>query len=146
MSDSLEMLRRPSVRPSAPATPAPVEGDEDACPAFGYLRAARDRAVFVEFRFADGNRQAFPYSWLGPVRYDPSVGLVLWFVGDVVTRVRIEGTNLNAAVAGGVSLFDGGLLRHRVTWVREMPRGDPAPSGGVWVDRIRVLGPDDTDL
>ena len=33
----------------------------------------------VEFRFLSGNSMWFPYSWLGPWRYDPSEGLLLKF-------------------------------------------------------------------
>ncbi len=142
MTDSLELFRRPPAKREPPAA-EPADADEEACAAFGFLRAARDRAAFLELRFADGNREAFPYSWLGPVWYDPSAGLVLRFVGDAVTHVVIEGSHLNTPTAAGVSLFEGGLLRQRVTWVREAGRHDPAADGQPRVDCIRVLGPEE---
>ncbi|MBX9581874.1 MAG: hypothetical protein K2X87_16340 [Gemmataceae bacterium] len=38
----------------------PEAGEEEACPAFGFLRGARERAVTIEFRLRDGNAEAFP--------------------------------------------------------------------------------------
>lgn len=114
--------------------------DEESCPAFGFLRGLRDRSLSIEFRFAGGHRTALPYAWLGPVEYDPSRGLLLRFVGDRITLVLIEGSNLNVEVGGSASLFDRGLQRHRVTWVREMTRAELARAGDgeVTVDAIRV--------
>jgi len=80
--------------------------EEDSCTAFGYLRGLHERALMIEFRFANGNRQAFPYSWLGPVIFNPSAGLLLRFVGDNIINVLIEGSNLNALVGGAVNLYD----------------------------------------
>src|SRR4051794_30193517 len=85
----------------------PPEADEGSCPAFGFLRGLRDRALMVEFRFRDGNALALPYTWLGPVRFDPSVGLLLRYAGDVVTLVLIRGSNLDAVIEDrGVNLTD----------------------------------------
>jgi len=115
MSDnSLDLLRMrgkagltravsPGERRGAPPDPALAEEEE--CPAFGYLRGIRDRALSIEFRFASGNREAFPYSWLGPVKYNPSHGLLLKFTGDLVYLALIEGSNLNALANGAVSLI-----------------------------------------
>jgi hypothetical protein len=122
--------------------PAPeANSEEDECPAFGYLRGIKDRALSLELRFANGNSQAFPYSWLGPMKYDPSAGLLLKFVGDLVYLVLLEGSNLNALVNQSVSLYDRGIQRHRVTWVREMTRQQmqKAGEGEVIVERIRIV-------
>lgn len=130
-----------SDRPLRAAERPQEDGDEAACPAFGFLRGLRDRALAVEFRRADGNTEAYPYSWLGPVRYDPSVGLLLRFTGDVVTLVLIRGSNLDAPVGGGaVNLTDRGFLRHRVVWVREMTADEAraAGRGEPTVDAIEV--------
>ena len=115
--------------------------DEEECLCFGYLRGIRDTALSLELRFADGNRQAFPYSWLGPATYNPSAGLLLKFVGDLVYLVLLEGSNLNALVNGAVSLYDRGVQRHRITWVKEMTRQqvEKAGDGEATVERIRVL-------
>jgi hypothetical protein len=115
--------------------------EEDSCLAFGYLRGIRDRALAVEFRYRDGNREWFPYSCLGPWRFDPSVGLLLKFTGDVVTLVLIRGSNLDALVGQGtVNLTDRGLQRHRVLWVREMDEEElrRVGEGGPTIDRIEV--------
>lgn len=119
MSDSsLELLRRVSAgRASGPREEAQEE-EELCCAAFGFLRGLRERAITLEFRFADGNKLALPYSWLGPVSYNPSTGLLLKFVGDRITLILIEGTYLEARVSG-TGLHEG-ILRNRVVWVREM--------------------------
>ncbi len=143
---SLSALTRPARPGAAPDDPA-AQSDEEACAAFGFLRGLRERALCVEFRFRDGNRKAFPYSWLGPADYNPSAGVLLKFVGDLVYLVLIEGANLNALVQDTVSLYDRGLQRHRVTWVREMtrPEQERAGEGEPTVERIRVVShrPDD---
>ena len=120
---------------------ADADADEEECLCFGYLRGIRDTALTLEFRFANGNRQAFPYSWLGPATYNPSAGLLLKYVGDMVYLVLLEGSNLNALVNGAVNLYDRGIQRHRITWVREMTRqqAQQAADGEVTVERIRVL-------
>ncbi len=76
-------------------------GDEGSCAAFGYLRGIRDSSTSVEFRFRSGNSMWFPYSWLGPWRYDPSEGLLLKFSGDVVSLVLIKGSNLDKPLSDG---------------------------------------------
>ena len=148
---SLELLRaeskaavpRSSVTPAAATQIESVETDEEEeeCLAFGYLRGIRERALHLDLRFANGNCETFPYSWLGPVKYNPSAGLLLKFVGDLVYLVLIEGSNLNALVKGAVSLYDRGLQRHRITFVREMTRQqrERAGEGEVAIERIRIL-------
>ena len=135
----------PGERRGAP--PDPALEDEEECPAFGYLRGIRDRALSIEFRLAGGNSAAFPYSWLGPVQYNPSHGLLLKFTGDLVYLVLIEGSNLNAVANGVVSLYERGIQWHRITFVREMTRQqvEKAGEGEVTVERIRTLSyrPDD---
>jgi len=123
------------------SVPAEAATDEAECPAFGYLRGIRDRALSLEFRLASGNSRAFPYNWLGPTLYDPSAGLLLTFVGDRIYLVLLEGSNLNLLVGGVTNLFDRGILRHRITWVREMTRQALAKAREeeVTVERIRMV-------
>jgi hypothetical protein len=117
-----------------------VESDEDECRAFGFLRGIRDRALSLELRFADGNSESHAYNWLGPIKYNPSAGLLLKFVGDMIYLVLLEGSNLNALVNGAVSLYSG-ILRHRVTWIAEMTRHqtNSAEAGEVTIEQIRTL-------
>jgi hypothetical protein len=120
---------------------AKIEAEEESCRAFGYLRGLRERALAVEFRYRDGNSDWFPYSWLGPWRYNPSVGLLLKFTGDVVTLVLIHGSNLDALTnEQSVNLTDRGLQRHRITFVREMDEEElrKAGEGEPMIDRIEV--------
>jgi hypothetical protein len=117
------------------------DSDEESCLAFGYLRGLRERALAVELRYRNGNRDWFPYSWLGPCRFNPSVGLLLKFTGDVVTMVLIRGSNLDALVnRGAVNLTDRGFQRHRITWVREMEEDElkKAGAGLPTIDRFEV--------
>jgi hypothetical protein len=122
-------LPRPAADSGRGNAAADLNLDEEECRAFGYLRGMRDRALSIEFRFADGHSLAFPYTWLGTMQYQPSAGLLLKFNGDEITLVLLEGSNLNALVNGSVSLYDRGIQRHRVTWVREMPRHEAAKAG-----------------
>ena len=52
----------------------PTEGEEEACPAFGFLRGVGDRAVAVEFRLQNGNSEWHSYNCLNSFRFNPSVG------------------------------------------------------------------------
>jgi hypothetical protein len=128
------------------ATPPPkkeaeAEETEVSCGAFGYLRGIRDLPGAVEFRFRDGNSAWFPYSWLGPWRYNPSEGLLLKFSGDLVYLVLIRGSNLDKPLnEGAINLTTGGLQRHRVVWIREMTEEEIKQVGetGPTIDSIEV--------
>src|SRR5689334_3309592 len=87
------------------------KADDEAasCPAYTYLRGLHERALAVEFRLRTGNREFFPYSLLGPWRYNPSVGLLLKYSGDNVTLLLIRGSNLDALVNDSVNLTDRGF-------------------------------------
>ncbi len=92
-------------------------------------------------RFRNGNSEWFPYSLLGPWRYNPSAGLLLKFTGDLVTLVLIRGSNLNAPVnQDAINLTNRGLQRHRITWIREMDEEElrRVGEGGPTIDRIEV--------
>jgi hypothetical protein len=119
----------------------PPEGGEGACPAFGYLRGLHERASAVEFRTKGGNSMWFPYNWLGTWKFDPSVGLLLKFSGDLVYLVLIRGSNLDRPVEdSGIDLIRAGLQRHRVLWVREMGEEDVRQTGdnGPTIDNIQI--------
>jgi hypothetical protein len=117
------------------------ECEEGSCKAFGYLRGIRDQSVAVEFRFRDGNSIWFPYALLGPIKYNPSEGLLIKFSGDLVYLVLIKGSNLDKPLKdGNVTMIRAGLQRHRLIWVREMMEeeirtaGDTEPT----IDSIEV--------
>ncbi len=115
---------------------------EASCPAFGYLRGLDQRALAVEFRFRDGNKEWFSYGLLASWRHNPSVGLLLKFAGDIVSLVLIRGSNLDAPVAqGSLNLTDRGFQRHRILWVREMDEEElrTVGEGGPTIDRIEVV-------
>jgi hypothetical protein len=119
----------------------PPEGGEGACPAFGYLRGLHERASAIEFRMKGGNSVWFPYNWLGTWKFDPSVGLLLKFSGDLVYLVLIRGSNLDKPVEdSGIDLIRAGLQRHRVLWVREMGEEDIRQTGdnGPTIDSIQI--------
>jgi hypothetical protein len=138
-----DTTRRPTFlqgRVAADTLP-PEDADADACPAFGYLRAARERALALELRFRGGDSEWLPYSHLAGWRYNPSVGLLLKYTTDLVTLVLIRGSNLDAPVGtGAVNLTDQGLQRHRVLWVREMDEAELRSVGdrGPTIDAIEV--------
>lgn len=124
-----------------PPPPAGSDTDELSCGAFGYLRGHHERALSLEFRFKTGNREWYSYALLASCRYDPSAGLLLKFTGDLVTLVLVRGSNLDLPVnAGSVDLIEGGLERHRITYVREMDEAELRKAGDrePTVDRIEV--------
>ena len=139
--DPNSLLEGLADRRSRPALKEAEESDAESCAAFGYLRGLREQALMLEVRFRNGNREWYPYGLLGPVRYNPSVGLLLRFTGDVVTLVLIRGSNLDSLVhQGAINLTDRGIQRHRVLWVREMDEAElrGAPRGEPTIDRIEV--------
>jgi hypothetical protein len=114
---------------------------EAPCAAFGYLRGLRERAESVEFRLRDGNSLWFPYHWLGPWKFNPSVGLLLRFSGDVTYLVLIRGSNLDRQPGDtNIDLIRAGLQRHRILWVREMTEEEIGQVGedGPTIDSIQV--------
>lgn len=93
----------------------PKEDQEDDCGAFGWLHGIRDKALMLELRLKTGNSVALGYAWMEKAEYDPSTGITLHVAGQKIT---LQGTKLNQPVRDNIKLFEG-LLRHRVTWVRE---------------------------
>jgi hypothetical protein len=123
----LDRLRQRSA-PAALGHDAPVVRAEDEespidCGAFGWLRGVKDQAIMLELRLRTGNVVAVSYAYVERAEYDPSEGITLHLGGG--KRVRIEGANLNASLPTGVRLFDG-IVRRRVTFVRELNEGDKA--------------------
>jgi hypothetical protein len=121
------------------------DSDSDAsvasCKAFGYLRGIRDSATSIEFRLRDGNSTFFPYSWMGPWRYNPSEGMLLKFSGDLVYLVLIRGSNLAKPLSeGAINLTQAGLQRHRILWIREMTEEETRQVGesGPTIDSIEI--------
>jgi len=130
-----EMLFRPKLKPIDGGLAkdrneqSEKESEEASCPAFGYVRGLQDRALAVAFRFRSGDSECYPYSCLVSYRFNPSVGVLLKFSGDVVTLVLIRGSNLDAVVGGSTNLTDRGFQRHRVLWVREMDEDELRRAG-----------------
>jgi len=113
---------------------------EESCLAFGYLRGLHDRALAIEFRLGNGNRDYFSYSHLASWRFNPSVGLLLKFTDDLLTLVLVRGSNLDALVKQSVNLTDRGFQRHRILWLREMDEMElrKAGKGEPTIDRIEI--------
>jgi hypothetical protein len=63
----------------------------------------------LELRRRGGNITGMGYAWLERAEFDPSQGIILYFLGKMV---RITGNNLNAEIRPHVRLFNG-ILRHR---------------------------------
>jgi hypothetical protein len=132
--DRLRKALLPGGKEPGPAKKDGDDGGEGSCAAFGYLRGIRDASTSVEFRLRSGNSMWFPYSWLGPWRYNPSEGLLLKFSGDVVYLVLIRGSNLDKPLAdGSINLTHAGLQRSRVLWIREMAEEE--------IERVGETGP-----
>ncbi len=127
---------------SAKGQEVETPGEEESCPAFGFLRGLDARALAVEFRSRTGSSDWFAYSCLVWWRFNPSAGLLLKFAtGDGVSVVLIHGSNLDAPAGGSsVNLTNRGLQRHRILWVREMDKDElrRAREGEPTVDRIDI--------
>jgi hypothetical protein len=139
--ERLRGLLQPDGKAGLPARESEGEAVEISCGAFGYLRGIRDLAASIEFRFRDGNSAWFPYSWLGPWRYNPSEGLLLKFSGDQIYLVLIRGSSLDKPLnEGAINLTTGGLQRGRIVWIREMSEEDIRQVGdnGPTIDSIQV--------
>jgi hypothetical protein len=148
MKDNLEFLRQMSTgRPgdAAPGTkvmPISPATDEEECEttSFGYLRGVQDRALNIEFRrTVDGDEVSFPYALLAVSRHNPSLGIQMLFTGPELYLVILRGRNLNT-VFKGMSLYDRGLLRQRVTFVREATREESRllPETTCVVEKIEI--------
>jgi len=137
------LQRNPHLAGFTGMLPKDADGEvvEASCGAFGYLIGPRDSSAAVEFRLRNGNSIWFAYSLLGTWRYNPSCGLLLKFMGDVVTLVLIKGSNLDRPLnEGAIDLVNVGLQRHRVLWVREMSPDEIREVGekGPTIDSIEV--------
>ena len=118
-----------------------VDGGEESCAAFGFLRGLREQANALELRFRNGNSQFFPYSSMGSWKHNPSEGLLLKFTGDLVYVVLIRGSNLDQRLnENAIDLIRGGLQRHRILWLREMSKDEIKRVGetGPTIDSIEV--------
>lgn len=116
------------------ADPAPVHDAEcDDLGAFGFLRGTSDRAEMLELRKKTGNIRAIQYGWISKIDFDPSAGLTLYAGTETI---RIKGRNLNR-LDRQTSLL-GGILRHRVPWIREADQSETmlADKEQVVVERI----------
>src|SRR4029453_15451093 len=91
-------------------------------------------------RFRTGDSEFFSYSHLDSWRFNPSVGLLLKFTGDVTSLVLIRGSNLDALVNDSVNLTDRGFQRHRILAVREMDEDvlRAAGEGQPTIDSIEI--------
>jgi hypothetical protein len=145
MNDSIEAFRRMAAAKPADPIPGtkvavlPPDEEEGETSAFGFLRGIRDRALNVEFRRAEeGDEVSFPYGWLGPTRYHPSVGIQMLFAGSELFLVTLRGRNLNADLTGA-NLYPW-LLRHRVTWCRELTQEESRtlPDTACVIERIEI--------
>ena len=90
---------------------------------------------------ATATRSGFLMAGWGPADTIPPKGLLLKFSGDLVYLVLIRGSNLDLPINDGhMNLTSGGLQRHRVVWIREMPEEDIKSVGetGPTIDSIKV--------
>jgi hypothetical protein len=108
---------------------------------FGFLRGVGDRALNLELkRSHEGDTVSFPYSWLGATRYHPSLGILLLFSASDTFGIRIRGRNLNKMLSNGMSLYDKGIMRHRITYIRDMRTNESsaAENDDCVVDQIEI--------
>jgi hypothetical protein len=151
-NDVLDMFRTPHAK-SVAVSPSKMLDDaepagEGECRAFGFLRGLHDRSQMLELRLRDRNSAAYPYHCLASVRFNPSVGLLLKYTGDVVTLVLIRGSNLDVMVSQGNVCLTLGIFRHRLVWIKEMTEDElrQAKDGEPTIDRIEMVESDSQDV
>ncbi len=96
---------------------------------YGIEPQSNAQAVMLDLRFGNGNFQAFAYSYLTKIHFNPSEGIEL-FAADV--RIFISGRNLNPIYNY--------LLMHRLTYIQESPNeADDTPESETFVEKIEVV-------
>jgi hypothetical protein len=104
--------------------------------AYACVRGIKDRCLMIDFRFLNGKREAFAYSMLEQVTFEPSEGMMLRFLG---VKVLVRGRNFAVLSSNGVSLLEA-IHRHRVPWLREVEefRGKTQAKDTVVVMKIEI--------
>ncbi|MEM7398102.1 MAG: hypothetical protein AAF354_04085 [Pseudomonadota bacterium] len=111
-----EVLSRYATRLETEGNDASLEPDAvDDLGCFGYLRGARERALFLELRKASGDSLAVAYALIETIAFSPSEGIT---ITAGLTHLTIRGRHLKSEVRPGVELHQG-LLRQRVLFVHE---------------------------
>jgi hypothetical protein len=148
----VDLFRTPYAKGVA-SNPSKLQDNQDAagegeCRAFGYLRGLHDRSQMLELRLRDGNVDAYPNACLASIRFNPSVGLLLKYTGDVVTLVLVRGSNLDAMVSQGNVCLTLGIYRQRIVWIREMDEDElrQAKDGEPTIDRIEIVESDSQEV
>jgi hypothetical protein len=75
----------PPAKAPAPSVPPSVDSVSTVNP------ARRQQQIMVDFRYKNGNSQAFGYAYLVTIKLDPTESLILEFTAH---RVTLEGKNL----------------------------------------------------
>jgi hypothetical protein len=110
--------RLPSCSDQVLAACRAVSLSEFMAPAFAEVRRGRSSSVVPGGGFWRKAKRVrnwhpwspFPCSWLGPIQYDPSAGLLLRFEGDMVYLVLLAGTVSLKEMPCGSSRLEGCLV------------------------------------
>ncbi len=103
---------------------------------YGIEPQSNAQAVMLDLRLGNGNSQAFAYSYLTKVNFNPSEGIEIFAVDMCII---LRGRNLSTLYAY--------LLMHRLTYIQEsVGRVDDAAENEVFVESIEVKNLKDLDL
>ncbi|MBL7815677.1 MAG: hypothetical protein JNL70_11730 [Saprospiraceae bacterium] len=103
---------------------------------YGIEPQSNAQAVMLDIRLGNGNSQAFAYSYLTKVNFNPSEGIQIFAV-DMCILLR--GRNLNAIYSY--------LLMHRLTYIQEnIGELDEVAENDVFVESIEVRNLKDMEL
>lgn len=94
---------------------------------YGIERQADTRAVMFEIRTKEGNRKAFPYSYLTEIDYIPETGIII-YVAEV--NISIIGRNL-----GDVYNY---LFSNRLTYIQEDFSGMDNEDSTLFIESISI--------
>ena len=128
--DNTHLLDRLNLTPGSRAR---GESDEERGERFyGWLPGVQDRADNVEFRTRKYPWLIMEYLWLNPpLLFEPGKITLHYVTGH---KVEILGRNLRPLCEQ--------LRRHRLVWVREADAEEEARERDLFVDEIRVTGPE----
>lgn len=95
---------------------------------FGIEKQTGFQALMLDVRFANGNFQAIPYSFITKIIYDPSISIDICTTED---KCSIEGRNLE-------QLYNQ-LLKHRVTFIKENENEfDDVEEKECFIEKIKI--------
>jgi len=86
------------------------------------------QALMLDIKFANGNFQALPYSFITKITFNPSIAIEIFTTEE---KCKIEGRNL-------IQIYNQ-LLKHRVTFIKETESEfDDTEESECYIEKISI--------